>query len=111
MGSFSFPKMYLVIWASILGAQLVSGQSVSPTNSTSAGNISNQFTLDTTLSSMGTHADLEPLTDQAGQKGSLSQLQVSGCDQSEQCSPSLLTDHVADNYPRSLGVDRYHDCQ
>lgn len=77
MGSFSFPNMYLAIWLSILGAQLVSGQSVSPTNSTTAANTSNQFDLDTSISQMETHAAVAPLTNQAGLQGGIDQLSVS----------------------------------
>jgi hypothetical protein len=77
MGPFSFPNMYLAIWLSVLGAQLVSGQSVSPTNSTTTANTNNQFDLDTSISQMETHAAVAPLTNQAGLQGGIDQLSVS----------------------------------
>ena len=76
MGSIIYLSLIRAIWFSLLAVQLVSGQSISPTNNTNPANSTIRFILDTTVSMMQIQPNIEPLTDQAGLQGSLSTLEV-----------------------------------
>ena len=76
MASIIHLSLIRAIWISLLAVQLVSGQSISPTNNTNPANSTVRFILDTTVSMMQIQPNIEPLTDQAGLQGSLSTLEV-----------------------------------
>ena len=76
MGSIIYLSLIRAMWISFLAVQIVSGQSISPTNNTNPANSTIRFILDTTVSMMQIQPNIEPLTDQAGLQGSLSTLEV-----------------------------------
>jgi len=68
--------MLLAICISLLQTLPASAQTTSPTNSTASTSGNVQFIIDTTLNNMGTHININPLTNEAGIAGSPAQLQV-----------------------------------